>query len=81
MWTHAQSLMAQTQPRFAELVSCGFDRGFHSPDNQLKLAQNLDAAGAALARKGAQETCSPAALENHGLLPLLPITFSNFGLN
>ena len=35
---HAQSLVAQTQQLFPDFVACSFDRGFHSPDNQLKLA-------------------------------------------
>ena len=47
---HAQSLMAQTRQRFPEFVACSFDRGFHSPDNQLKLAEMLDEC--ALPRKG-----------------------------
>ena len=39
---HAQSLMAQAQPRFAEFVACGLDCCFQSPDNQLKLAEMPD---------------------------------------
>ena len=47
---HAQSLVAQTQQLFPDFVACSFDRGFHSPDNQLKLAELLDEC--ALPRKG-----------------------------
>ena len=47
---HAQSLIAQTQQRFPDFVACSFDRGFHSPDNQVKLAEMLDEC--ALPRKG-----------------------------
>ncbi len=35
-------LILETKKRFSKLSSCSFDKGFHSPDNQEKLAVILD---------------------------------------
>ena len=40
----AVCLIAQTQARFADLKTCSFDKGFHSPKNQVELAKYLDVA-------------------------------------
>ena len=40
----------ETKDRFAELASCSFDKGFHSPENQEKLRDLLDQV--VLPRKG-----------------------------
>jgi hypothetical protein len=37
----AVPLIEQTQQRFADLKTCSFDKGFHSPDNQIELAKRL----------------------------------------
>jgi hypothetical protein len=46
----AVSMVTQAQKRFAHLASCSFDKGFHSPSNQLTLQEHLDVV--ALPRKG-----------------------------
>ena len=46
----AVSMVAQAKQRFANLDACSFDKGFHSPDNQLALKQQLELV--ALPRKG-----------------------------
>jgi len=38
----AIDLIAQTQDRYPELRVCSFDKGFHSPQNQVELAKKLD---------------------------------------
>ena len=38
----AVPLIEATQRRFADLKTCSFDKGFHSPDNQVELAKRLD---------------------------------------
>lgn len=38
----AVSIVEETQTRFPDFGSCSFDKGFHSPDNQEKLADLLD---------------------------------------
>ena len=38
----AVHLIEQTQRRFADLKTCSFDKGFHSPSNQVELAKRLD---------------------------------------
>jgi hypothetical protein len=38
----AVSLIEATQQRFADLKTCSFDKGFHSPSNQVELAKRLD---------------------------------------
>ena len=46
----AVSLVEDTQARYPELRACSFDRGFHSPDNRVRLDALLDVA--ALPKKG-----------------------------
>ena len=46
----AASIIKETKSRFSELSRCSFDKGFHSPDNQNKLAKILDTV--ILPRKG-----------------------------
>jgi hypothetical protein len=46
----AVSMVAQAKQRFANLNACSFDKGFHSPQNQLALKQQLEVV--ALPRKG-----------------------------
>ena len=38
----AIELIAETQARYPDLRVCSFDKGFHSPENQLELAKKLD---------------------------------------
>ncbi len=38
----AVEMIEQTKARFASLTRCSFDQGFHSPDNQRRLAELLD---------------------------------------
>jgi len=38
----AVSIIKETKERFPQLISCSFDKGFHSPDNQRELAELLD---------------------------------------
>ena len=38
----AVPIIQETKDRFAELASCSFDKGFHSPENQEKLRDLLD---------------------------------------
>ena len=46
----AVSMVQETQARYPELRACSFDRGFHSPNNRVRLDALLDLA--ALPRKG-----------------------------
>ena len=46
----AVPMVRQAKQRFAHLTSCSFDKGFHSPANQLALHEHLE--GVALPRKG-----------------------------
>ena len=46
----AVPIIQETKDRFAELASCSFDKGFHSPENQEKLRDLLDRV--VLPRKG-----------------------------
>ena len=39
---YAQPMVRETQARFPELRWCSFDRGFHSPENRLRLDELLD---------------------------------------
>ena len=39
---YAQPMIRETQARFPELRWCSFDRGFHSPENRLRLDEFLD---------------------------------------
>jgi hypothetical protein len=38
----AVAIIKETKERFPQLISCSFDKGFHSPDNQKELAVLLD---------------------------------------
>jgi len=38
----AIDLIAQTQKKYPALAMCSFDKGFHSPQNQIELAKTLD---------------------------------------
>jgi transposase, IS5 family len=38
----AVSIINETKARFPSLTSCSFDKGFHSPENQVQLQQILD---------------------------------------
>ena len=38
----AIGLITETQARYPNLSVCSFDKGFHSPENQLELAKKLD---------------------------------------
>ncbi len=38
----AIDLIAETQARYPNLSVCSFDKGFHSPENQIELAKKLD---------------------------------------
>lgn len=44
------SIVEEAKARFSDLSSCSFDKGFHSPDNQIQLAGILDSV--ALPHKG-----------------------------
>lgn len=44
------SIVEEAKSRFSDLSSCSFDKGFHSPDNQVQLAEILDSV--ALPHKG-----------------------------
>lgn len=46
----AVSMVKEAKQRFANLNACSFDKGFHSPENQLALKQQLELV--ALPRKG-----------------------------
>jgi hypothetical protein len=46
----AIDLIAETQARYPDLRVCSFDKGFHSPTNQVELAKRLDRA--VLPKKG-----------------------------
>jgi transposase, IS5 family len=46
----AVSMVMQAKQRFAHLTTCSFDKGFHSPANQLTLQEHLEVV--ALPRKG-----------------------------
>ncbi len=55
----AVSMVAQAKQRFAHLTSCSFDKGFHSPTNQLALQEHLEQV--ALPRKGKLSQLARAA--------------------
>jgi hypothetical protein len=46
----AVSIVEETKTRFKDFSTCSFDKGFHSPDNQITLAEILDTV--ALPHKG-----------------------------
>ena len=50
MWTWWCRCSRARRPRYPELRACSFDRGFHSPDNRVRLDALLDVA--ALPKKG-----------------------------
>lgn len=35
-------MITETQKKYPQLTICSFDKGFHSPDNQIELAEQLD---------------------------------------
>ncbi len=53
------SMVKQAKQRFANLEACSFDKGFHSPNNQLALKQQLELV--ALPRKGKLSQSAQAA--------------------
>ena len=38
----AIDLIKETQTRYPSLIGCSFDKGFHSPENQIKLSKTLE---------------------------------------
>ncbi len=38
----ALDMIQETQERYPQLSACSFDKGFHSPENQIELAKRLD---------------------------------------
>ncbi len=57
----AVPVIEKTKDRFPSLSLCSFDKGFHSPENQKKLAEFLDTV--VLPRKG-KLSLQDAAIEN-----------------
>jgi len=55
----AVSMVTQAKQRFTHLTSCSFDKGFHSPANQLALQEHLEQV--ALPRKGKLSQSARAA--------------------
>ena len=55
----AVSMVAQAKQCFTHLTSCSFDKGFHSPANQLALQEHLERV--ALPRKGKLSQTARAA--------------------
>ncbi|MDO8700549.1 MAG: ISNCY family transposase, partial [Deltaproteobacteria bacterium] len=62
----AVSMVAQAQQRFANLNACSFDKGFHSPENQLALKAQLEMV--ALPRKGKLSQSAQAAEQSAGFV-------------
>src|SRR4030066_1319676 len=62
----AVSMVAQAQQRFANLNACSFDKGFHSPENQLALKAQLELV--ALPRKGKLSQSAQAAEQSPGFV-------------
>lgn len=56
------SMVTQAQQRFANLNACSFDTGFHSPENQLALNEQLELV--ALPRKGKLSHTAQAAQQS-----------------
>ena len=62
----AVSMVAQAKQRFANLNACSFDKGFHSPENQLALKAQLELV--ALPRKGKLSQSAQAAEQSAGFV-------------
>lgn len=62
----AVSMVAQAKQRFANLNACSFDKGFHSPHNQLVLKQQLELV--ALPQKGKLSQSAQAVEQSEGFL-------------
>ncbi|MPZ89939.1 MAG: hypothetical protein GEU81_18200 [Nitriliruptorales bacterium] len=62
----AVSMVAQAKQRFANLNACSFDKGFHSPQNQLVLKQQLELV--ALPKKGKLSQSAQAVEQSEGFL-------------
>jgi transposase, IS5 family len=62
----AVSMVAEAKKRFAKLVACSFDKGFHSTGNQDELKEHLELV--ALPRKGKLSPASQAAQQSQGFL-------------
>jgi len=62
----AVSMVKEAKQRFANLNACSFDKGFHSPDNQLALKQQLELV--ALPRKGKLSQSAQAAEQTEGFV-------------
>ena len=62
----AVSMVAQAKQRFANLNACSFDKGFHSPENQLALKAQLELV--ALPRKGKLPQSAQAAEQSAGFV-------------
>ena len=60
------SMVTQAQQRFANLNACSFDTGFHSPDNQLALTEQLELV--ALPRKGKLSQMAKAAQQSEAFI-------------
>ena len=55
-------MVAQAKQRFALLNVCSFDKGFHSPENQFRLKEQLELV--ALPRKGKLSQAAQAAQQS-----------------
>jgi len=62
----AVSMVKEAKQRFANLNACSFDKGFHSPDNQLALKQQLELV--ALPGKGKLSQSAQAAEQTEGFV-------------
>jgi len=62
----AVSMVAQAKQRFASLNACSFDKGFHSPENQLALKQQLERV--VLPTKGKLSQSAQAVEQSEGFL-------------
>jgi IS5 family transposase len=60
------SMIKEAKQRFANLNACSFDKGFHSPENQLALKQQLEVV--ALPRKGKLSQSAQAAEQSEGFI-------------
>ena len=62
----AVSMVRQAKQRFGKLNVCSFDKGFHSPQNQLALKEQLELV--ALPRKGKLSQSAQAAEQTEGFV-------------
>lgn len=62
----AVSMVAQAKQRFANLNACSFDKGFHSPENQLTLKRQVELV--ALPRKGKLSQSAQAAEQSEAFV-------------